>query len=73
MNSAQLTAEGGKLRLVCSVCEDSRRNLPKPDRDQALQRAIWQGMSGRQRMEMTRRLCNLVATMKRMKPKDGTV
>ncbi len=62
-----------KLRRICDMSEDGRRTLTPADRDQMLQRAIWQGMSPKQRMRMTRQLCELVAKLKKMRSSDGAL
>ncbi len=62
-----------KLRRICEMSEEDRRTLTPADRDQMLQRAIWQGMSPKQRMRMTRQLCELVAKLKKMRSPDGSV
>ncbi len=63
----------GKLRHICDMSEDDRRALTPDDRDQMRQRAIWQGMSPKQRMRMTRQLCELVGKLKKMRLSDGAL
>ncbi len=63
----------GKLRRICDMSEDERRTLTPDDRDQMRQRAIWQGMSPKQRISTTRQLCELVGKLKTMRLRDGTV
>lgn len=62
-----------KLRRICDMSEDRRRTLTPAERDQMLQRAIWQGMSPKQRMKMTRQLCELVGKLKKMRSSDGAL
>ena len=62
-----------KLRRICDMSEDRHRTLTPADRDQMLQRAIWQGMSPKQRMKMTRQLCELVGKLKKMRSSDGAL
>ena len=67
MTPKVLLSGEGKLRHICDLSESRHRMLTPADRDERLQRAIWQGMSPKQRMKMTRQLCELVGQLKKMK------